>query len=361
MKRLIIFIFILLLQISKSEGVFGQTTITISDGPKFTDVLISYNAGNSSTANTNYNVYPRISASAWTSSGNLTYARTLLKFDLSEIPTDATVSSAFLYLNSDPTHTSNSDWAANSTLSGSNAIYFQKITQTWDSTSVTWNTQPTVTDTDEVWVPQSTSTTENIQVDLTSFVQHWVQNPDQNYGMMMIFETEAYYRARNYVSKDHSNANLHPRLVVIYQGGTFATCGWQTDTAGNLYLPNGSVSIGTDTTFNGYNLLVNGNILSEEVVVKLSQNWPDYVFDKGYPLMNLDDVYKYAETKKHLPGIPSGYEIEKNGLDLGDMQKNIMLKIEEYTLYLSQLKTENDKLVKERQTIQNDINNLKHE
>jgi hypothetical protein len=43
-----------------------------------------------------------------------------------------------------------------------------------------------------------------------------VSNPSANYGMMMVLETELYYRSRHYASTDHSNSALHPRLVINY-------------------------------------------------------------------------------------------------------------------------------------------------
>ncbi|MBK8142151.1 MAG: hypothetical protein IPK57_15075 [Chitinophagaceae bacterium] len=38
-----------------------------------------------------------------------------------------------------------------------------------------------------------------------------------------------------------------------------------------------------------------------------------------------------------MPNIPPAAEVEKNGLEVGDMQKKMMEKIEELTLYVLQL------------------------
>jgi hypothetical protein len=46
----------------------------------------------------------------------------------------------------------------------------------------------------------------------------------------------------------------------------------------------------------------------------------------------------------HLPDVPSAQEIEKNGLDIGEMQRIQMQKIEELTLYMIELKQENELL-----------------
>ena len=62
-------------------------------------------------------------------------------------------------------------------------------------------------------------------------------------------------------------------------------------------------------------------------------NWPDYVFRKNYKLMDLGDLERNIRDNGHLPGLPSAQEVESDGLHLGDMQKQIVEKIEELTLY----------------------------
>ena len=94
---------------------------------------------------------------------------------------------------------------------------------------------------------------------------------------------------------------------------------------------------------NGYHLSVNGYIKSKEIVVELA-NWADYVFDKNYPLKPLSEVENFIKENKHLPNIPSALDIESDGLKVGDIQKRMMEKIEELTLYVIELKKEIDLL-----------------
>ncbi|WP_179223113.1 DNRLRE domain-containing protein [Pontibacter ummariensis] len=193
----------------------AQTTVTINAGANWTDVMLYKNNQNSSIANTNYYNQARNLASAWTSSGYTTFWRTLFKFNLNSIPSGAVVQSATLYLYSDPTATGNSG-TTNNQLSGSNAIYFEKVTGNWGETSVTWNTQPATTTSGRIWQQPSTSTTENIQVNITSFVQEWVNSPSANYGMRMALENEQYYRGRSYASEEHTNTAIRPKLIITY-------------------------------------------------------------------------------------------------------------------------------------------------
>ncbi len=111
----------------------------------------------------------------------------------------------------------------------------------------------------------------------------------------------------------------------------------------------GKISIGTPTHDPGPNtkLTVKGSIHAEEVKVDLNVPGPDYVFDADYPLASLEDTKAYINQNKHLPGIPSSDEMQLNGVNLLEMNMKLLEKVEEVTLYLIQLKKEND-LLKER-------------
>jgi hypothetical protein len=113
-----------------------------------------------------------------------------------------------------------------------------------------------------------------------------------------------------------------------------------------LLSPNetGQVGIGVSSSANmpadDYLLAVDGKIISEEVRVELSGSWPDYVFHEGYVLTPLPELEKQIETLGHLPGIPSAENVETDGILLGDMQRSMMEKIEELTLYVIELQKE---------------------
>lgn len=132
-------------------------------------------------------------------------------------------------------------------------------------------------------------------------------------------------------------------------GGTGADLFIQHD-EGNIILcglEQGAVGIGVTSASSiplGYMLAVDGKIISEEVKVQLSGNWPDYVFDNKYKLRSLDELRKFIAVNKHLPNIPPAAEVEKNGIEVGDMQKRMMEKIEELTLYILELENKVSKL-----------------
>jgi hypothetical protein len=113
----------------------------------------------------------------------------------------------------------------------------------------------------------------------------------------------------------------------------------------------GFVGIGTQTT-NGYKLAVAGNIVAEEIVVKLKENWPDYVFNQNYNKPEIKELEKFISENGHLPKIPNAEQVSKHGANIGEIQIKLLEKIEELTLYL----IEQDKKIEK---LENDYDLLK--
>jgi hypothetical protein len=89
-------------------------------------------------------------------------------------------------------------------------------------------------------------------------------------------------------------------------------------------------------------LSVDGLILAKEVRVAVSSvtHWADYVFEKKYKLMPLEEVDKYIKQNKHLPNVPSSSDVVETGIDLLEISSTLLKKIEELTLYTIELKKE---------------------
>jgi hypothetical protein len=113
-----------------------------------------------------------------------------------------------------------------------------------------------------------------------------------------------------------------------------------------LVKANGSVAIGTTDT-KGYKLAVNGSGIFTKVVVKSYVNWPDFVFHPDYKLPALSEVEQFVAKNQHLPGIPSASEVEKEGVDVGEMNKQLLQKVEEQMLYIIEMNKQLLSLTKE--------------
>jgi hypothetical protein len=101
---------------------------------------------------------------------------------------------------------------------------------------------------------------------------------------------------------------------------------------------NGKTQIGNSLTsssphISDYLLSVNGKGVFKEIYVTNSY-WADFVFANDYKLPSLHDVETYYKENKHLPEIPSAKEVEANGYSVGEMNKLLLQKIEELTIYL---------------------------
>jgi hypothetical protein len=99
----------------------------------------------------------------------------------------------------------------------------------------------------------------------------------------------------------------------------------------------GDMAIGTSVPASGYRLSVDGKIIAEELRIQVNSAWPDYVFQKDYELMPLEVLDQSIKENGHLPGIPKAEVIEEEGFDTGEMQRVMMEKIEELTLYIIEL------------------------
>jgi len=143
--------------------------------------------------------------------------------------------------------------------------------------------------------------------------QMWVANSQYGYGMGVDAAGKGYL---------YGNYNTPQPLMTFY---------------------NSNVGIGT-TTPGDYKLAVAGKIHCTEVVVEALSSWPDYVFDKGYKLMPVKELEQYVTANKHLPGIPDAQTVSEKGVSVGEMNAQLLKKVEELTQYIILLNQRIEKL-----------------
>jgi len=115
-------------------------------------------------------------------------------------------------------------------------------------------------------------------------------------------------------------------------------------------MENGNIGIGK-TPDSSMKLDVAGTIRAEEILVEANGNTADFVFSDDYTLKSLTEVENYIKTHKHLPDIPSAEAMEKQGVNLAEMNKLLLQKVEELTLY-------NIQQVKEKKELEQRIERL---
>lgn len=92
-------------------------------------------------------------------------------------------------------------------------------------------------------------------------------------------------------------------------------------------------------------LVTKGTVKATEMIVGTEEEiWPDYVFEDTYQLRPLKDLKTFIEQEGHLPGIPTAKDVAEDGHNLGLMSAKTLEKVEELTLYMIELKEENEAL-----------------
>ncbi len=229
MKRPILQFSLCFLSVLGALNATGQT-LTLQPGPSDgMDLRLCSLAGYSTSSGT------ELPADAWTYQGTPGIDHSFIYFDLSSIPSGSTVTSAELSLYGATDLPS----GAHSTLSGSNEWLIQRITTSWNL-STTWATSPSVTTSNQVSMPASTSSDQNFQADVTTLVQDMVDNPQSSFGFMLKLQTESHYRRVNFASRNYPNPSKRPKLVVNY-----------TTTAGISEIIESTVSVYPNPTATG--------------------------------------------------------------------------------------------------------------
>jgi len=110
-----------------------------------------------------------------------------------------------------------------------------------------------------------------------------------------------------------------------------------------VFKNNGNIGIGT-TNPGSYKLAVEGTIGARKVKVTAVSPWPDFVFENSYKLLTIPELEKYILLHKHLPEIPSANDVNQEGIELGEMNRKLLQKIEEQALYIIELNKRLSKL-----------------
>ena len=161
----------------------------------------------------NYGNHEDFAAIAWTNSGIPVKVRSLIEFDLSGIPANATIDSAYLSLYSYDSPSNGS----HSTLSGTNASIILRVIDDWSESTVTWYNQPSTTNKNVVFLQESKESVKHyLNINVTSLIRDALSESVASLGMMIRLVEEEYYRRLVFASSDNENSELHPILSIYY-------------------------------------------------------------------------------------------------------------------------------------------------
>lgn len=93
-----------------------------------------------------------------------------------------------------------------------------------------------------------------------------------------------------------------------------------------------------------YKLFVAKGTLSEDYGIAPRSSWSDFVFSNDYNLLKISEVAAFIRKNNHLPDVPSAKQVAEEGYSQHDMNKILLQKIEELTLYTIQQQKEIDGL-----------------
>lgn len=225
--------------------------------------------------NSNRGSYEDFISIAWTNGGTPVVLRSLIEFDLSSIPNNSIIDSAFLnlYALNSPRNGSHSK------ASGSNESVLQRVTQSWSENSVSWNNQPTVDTSGQIFFKASDSSSQDYRVNVTGLVDTMYNNQSDNYGFIFKLTNEAHFRSLVFASSDYTNSSLRPKLEVYYSSDSLNHFVTSCRTNNNGFTGDSSIYINIDESLN-YNFDI---------------DWDnDGVFDSLE--VTTDIIHKYNDT-----------------------------------------------------------------
>lgn len=97
-----------------------------------------------------------------------------------------------------------------------------------------------------------------------------------------------------------------------------------------------------------FRINADGHVWATEINVRAASDFPDYVFEKDYSLMTLNDLGEFIKKNKRLPNMPSADSVAQEGMDLGEMNRLLTEKVEELTLYILELENRISKIEQQK-------------
>lgn len=142
------------------------------------------------------------------------FDRTLIQWELSDIPAGATITDAEIQLYCEAFYGSQSG----------EPVYYL-IEESWDEQTVTFNTQPNYSSV-IMEIGYWPEVLEWCIVDITEFVVAWFSGSEENFGIYCHSQNTTGTCVPGFYSSNYSNVDLRPKLVVTYYEVELSATTW---------------------------------------------------------------------------------------------------------------------------------------
>ncbi|WP_299458823.1 hypothetical protein [uncultured Microscilla sp.] len=137
----------------------------------------------------------------------------------------------------------------------------------------------------------------------------------------IVFKNNAEAETMRIHTNDNVGIGTNNPQAKLHVNGTAKLAGTLTGTSANF----SSNLTGTTANFSS-------NVQANSLTLNVG-SFPDYVFAKSYDLMPLEQVEAYIKTNHHLPKVPKAAKVEKEGMNVAQINVLLMEKVEELTLH----------------------------
>lgn len=144
--------------------------------------------------------------------------RSLIWFDLSQLPQPAIIKKVILRLTYDLPIPWDSTIVVPGTITSTNFIggVLQQVTAPWEEAKVTWNNKPASSEINQVFIPPFIRNVNFIEVDVTRLFVSPSTTPLPNHGMIFKLIPENKFPGFRFASSDFPEPVMRPKLIVYF-------------------------------------------------------------------------------------------------------------------------------------------------
>ena len=198
----IFFTIIFVLNIGKCYSQNEEISISITASK---DAYICEEPNSSSS---NFGTKECLLLSMWKYDEGIYRSRVLMSFDLSSIPSNAQINNATLKLS----------YIGDGKYNDPRFAYLYRATSNWEEDSVTWNNQPTYSDsrTERKCLAEYITKEGNYYINIPEFAIRWHEGTNPNYGVVLSMDELTEISDIELASRENGKTELRPELVITY-------------------------------------------------------------------------------------------------------------------------------------------------